>query len=270
MRAFVAYGSRFEQGHVNSMLFHRGIDGLARHLRADAIVSAFAGAAECSGATAGSLLFVLVGWDRVDPVVRPGSFHSCLRAQIFEPDERQHRLWLEEDRNKFPQPMRERITYNSFGLGDGAMEGVNLTGVGKRFTGRVARGDAVLKSHVFMASIDVQGHEHSVLEGLSGLAAQGALDVMLVEAIGQNNASVRGTLDWLDAHDYIIFDFVPIRFCSAPWSATPTLSRNCSARSQGGSAWRVMDGEWYATQNRPKNATLASWMRSEPARSRSA
>ena len=59
MRA-MAYGSRFEQGHVNSMLFHRGIDGLARHLRADAIVSAFAGAAMITPNIIRALKFSLV------------------------------------------------------------------------------------------------------------------------------------------------------------------------------------------------------------------
>ena len=245
--------SHFAPGHVHSHLFNRGMDGLARHLLAQQIVHALAPQGKC-GQNTPTQLFVLVGWDRSDNVINPYGFPRCLRAHIFEPDLAQHRWWLQKDQQAFNKDDQKRIIYHPLGLGS-VDAPLQLTGVGKSFSGRVVRGESILQEHVFMVSIDVQGHELNALQGLEGTVATHGIDVLLIEAIGYQQASVRGTLEWLDAHDYVIFDFVPLVD-----PCHPSRSAKCSEASQRGTVWRVMNEEWFVTDRRPRrNCTLRAW-----------
>ena len=125
-------------------------------------------------------------------------------------------MWLKEDRAKFSAEEQSRIDYPHVrGIGS-HFSVVIMSYQGVPFTTHIVRGDSVVREHVYMASIDIHGHELAALQGLEGTIKQHGIDVILVEMIAQNHPSIgRGTLQILVDYGYVLFDFIPIKFCAS-------------------------------------------------------
>ena len=263
---------KLQTGVVYPLLYHLGLDDLDRHTSAIDLVNIFSPTGRCDtrrteAPAVGS--FVLAGWNGVDPVVTPHALPKCLpKVHIFEPNPRDHAMWLEKDRQAFTHEERKRIVYPAArGLGAAAGR-LNMSYGGMNFETPIVRADTIIEEHVFMLSMDVHGAEVGALHGMINTIQTHGVDVILVETVGNlDMKSDTGLelLSFLARHEYVIFDFVPIRFCHFRRLHHNSLHRKCSLQASDEQKLFVVDGpsamgaDWYASNRSQHPQRLGEW-----------
>ena len=243
--------SRFPRGQVSSLLFDQSIDGQARHFLGRDLVGKLLPQTD-DGTLA---LFLSVGWGGRDPVIFPTKVPKQLRVEIFEPLPQLAKSWEQTDKHAFTSEEQGRIHYHDFGLGAEAAT-IPLRGVGLNYVGRVEPGAEHIHDHISMLSIDTQGTEFTILQGLEDVLVKHGCDIMLIEALGSTQ-DVGDMLVWLDNLGYVIFDFVPIKSCSYKGQ------EDLCDEGNPGSLWGYMDQSWYMSEPRPSEfKAWATWLNS--------
>jgi FkbM family methyltransferase len=93
------------------------------------------------------------------------------------------------------------VGYSSTGYIEGSYHSTPVGNTGRVVTVETITINELIQDHIDFMKIDVQGHEHHVLQGASNLLCQGKIDVMYIEFDGDQNV-----LDLLQEYNYIVFD----------------------------------------------------------------